>query len=863
MQAYGLLLRLYPKSFRLEYETELRSDFRIRRRQAGTGLAVLAFWLGLVTDTLRSAASVHVDLLGQDVGYALRGWRRARGFVATAILVTAIGVGANTAVFSITDRVLIRPLPYPDSGRLVKIWENLPQYSRMEPSPANYRDWRERTKSFESMGAYHTTALNLVGEGEPRRLEAAALTSEVLPMLGVAPARGRVFTAEDDTEGAPGTVILSDPLWRSQFGADSRVLGRRLRLNDESYEVLGVMPPGFSFPDRETQLWIPERFAPAAFEDRDDNFLKVIAKLRPGVGIDDARAEMRVVTEQLEREYPDADAETRATVWLLRDEVSRQARTILAALFGAALCVLLLACANLAGLLLARALARRRELSVRAALGAGRERLVRQLLTESLLLSGAGGLLGVLIAMAAAPLLASLVPTTLPLDGAAPLDGRVLIFALGLTLATGIGFGLVPAWRAGRGAGVAGLHDKTRGGLGARRERLRRGLVVTEVAAAVALVVSSGLLIRALWRVQATDPGFRSAGVITLRTAPPLPKYVETERRARLYERIVSEVEALPGVRRAAYISFLPLRMRGGVWPVTLEGRPPDPQHEERASLRYVTPGFFDALDIPLRRGRDVEREDGPDAPYVAVVSRSFAEQHWPGQDPIGRSFEMAFAKRQVVGVVGDIAVRGLEWPSEPQVYVPYRQVPDGAVPFYAPKDLVVRAAVDPASLVPAIRRIVHQADPELPLSDVQALGRIVEAETASRRAQLWVLGAFAGVALLLAGLGIHGLLSYVVSEREAEIGVRVALGAGPRRVLGLVLGDALQMALWGGALGLVLAHLGGRAMQALLFGISPADPATFTMGLALAVLLCVSGSLASAVRALRMDPVAALRAEG
>ncbi len=630
---------------------------------------------------------MHWRLLVQDLRYMARSLRRAPGFALTAIPVIALGIGATTAAFSIADFVLLRPLPFPEPERLVRVWESLPGYPRLEPSPANYRDWLRLSRSFAGMGAAQAISLNLVGPAGPERLEGAAVSAELFPLLGVRPVLGRLFTASDDRDGAAGTVLLSFRLWQREFGGDRAVLGRRVLLDGEPYVVVGVMPRELAFPRREALLWTPLRFSAEDFKDRTNYALGVVARLRRGVSLEQAQAEMRVVAAQLEREYPKENRDTGAPVERLRDGLPEQSRLLLVALCGAALCVLLIACANLANLLLARALARRQELDVRAALGAGRERLVRQLVTESLTLAFLGGALGVLVAMAGLPLLARLVPVTLPLAQAPAVDLRVLLFAGLLTTLTGIGFGTLPALRASQDADLGGLRQGVRAG-GGRRERLRSALVVAEVAAAVVLLVSAGLLLRALVRIQATDPGFRPSGVLTLRTALPMPKYANTARRAEYYSRVLAEVRALPGVSAAGFTSFLPMVMRGGIWPVSLSGEPEDRAADHSASLRYVTPGFFAALGVPLHQGRDVDDSDTVDRPFAAVVSASFVRRFWPEGDPLGRHFQFAFHDRTVVGIVGDVRVRGFERTSEPQVYLPYRQVPDGMLSFFMPKDL-------------------------------------------------------------------------------------------------------------------------------------------------------------------------------
>jgi predicted permease len=861
---YRALLRLYPASFRAEYAAEMRRDFERRRRDASGPLARAVLWLAACADVVWNAAGVHLQLLAQDARYAWRTFRNAPGFTATVVLVAALGVGVTTATFSVTDHVLMRPLPFAEAERLVRLWQSEPQrgYLRGELSPANFRDWRARATAFESMAAWRVLASNLSGVGDPERIEGAAVSDSLFPLLGVQPLLGRTLGADDDREGAPAAVVLGYRLWQDRFGGDASVIGRRLTLDGASYEVVGVMPRDFRFPAPETEFWTATRFAADVYEDRGNTFLYGVARLARGVSLEQARAEATLLASQIERANPQTNAGVGAAVFRLRDEIAPESRLLVTALLGAAFCVLLIACTNLASLLLARALVRRQELAVRAALGAGRERLLRQLLTESGLLAAAGGVVGVLLAFAATPLLARLVPTSLPIASEPTVDLRVLGFAAVTTIAIALGFGVAPAWRALRDVDAAGLRDGGRGGVGGRRERLRGALVLAEVTLSVALLASAGLLVRALARVQAVDPGFRAADVLTLRTALPLPRYNETAARHRFYAGVLEGVRALPGVQDAAYTSFLPMVMRGGVWRVQLPGQEAAPGGGASASLRFVTPRYFATLGIPLVAGRDVSDADTAKTPFVAVVSDSFARQHWPGQDPLGRRFRFAFFERTVVGVVGDVRVRGLERPSEPQVYVPHQQVPDGGVIFYAPKDLAVRAAGDPASLVPAIRRIVAEADPQQPVSDVRTMAEVVREETGARTVQVRVLGAFAAAALLLAAVGIHGLLSFVVRSRAQEIGVRVALGARPGHILLLILGGIGRLTAAGLAAGLALACLSARGLSSLLAGVSPYDGATLAVAATLAALTAASGGLLPALRALRVDPLRVMRAE-
>ena len=868
---YRLLLHLYPRSFRHEYGGEMRAIVARRRREV-RGAAVPLFWLATAAETMADAWRVHLDLTRQDLRLAARALWRSLGFALTTILVTALGIGATTAAFAVADHVLVRPLPFHDPDRLVKLWQDqsFRGYSRMELSPGNFRDWKQSAKSFQGMAAFTGTSANLTGAGQPERLEGAQVTTDLFTTLGVQAALGRPFVATDET--GPRPVILSTPLWQALFGGDAGILGRTITLDETPHVVVGVMPASFRFPDRETEFWTPLVFEPEAYEDRSNVFLKVVARLAPGVTIERARAELAVIAGRLERAFPEANAKTGATVIRLRDEVNAQSRTMVLALAGASLCLLLIACLNLANLQLARALQRRRELSVRAAMGAGPERLVRQQLTESLLVALCGGALGVAVAVAAVPLLARLVPTTLPVAEVPGLDLRLLALAAFVTLATGIGFGVVPAMRVARSATFEALRDGSRAGHGPQAERVRSTLVIVEVAASVVLLVAAGLLVHALMRVQQVDPGFRADGVLTMRTALPLPAYRPAARREAFLNRVLTDVRALPSVTGAAYVSFLPMVMRGGVWPVTPEGSGDDRVESRTVSLRLVTPGFFDTMAIPVRAGRDFRDSDGldpgapvpeePPLPSSAIVSESFVRRYLPPGDPLGRRFTLAFVQATIVGVVGDIRVRGLERDSEPQVYLPSAVVPDGALVFYTPKDLVIRTTGDPAALAGPVRAIVGRADPQQPISDLRTLSDIVASETAPRRAQLAVLAGFAALAILLAAIGVHGLLAYVVSSRTREIGVRLALGATGGSILRLVLGRGTALAVLGVAIGAAGAYMAGQALQALLAGVSPADPLTFASAASLAMAMVLAGSAVPALRAMRVDPAVATRAE-
>jgi len=865
---YRRLLYLFPSSFRMEYGDEM-CDLFAERSAGARGLARLGLFLGAVADVVTSAAAAHWDVLIQDLRYTVRSLNRARGFAIAAVAVIAIGVGANTAAFSVADFVLLRALPFPEPHALIRLcwgprsgggWGCMNQLS-----PANYRDYKAMTPSFQTLGAFTGIGVNLVeGGGDPQRLSGATVTGEVLPLLGVAPVLGRVFDSANGGGGDVGTVVLSYGLWQSQFGGDRNVLGRSVTLNGAPYQVIGVMPPGFYFPSRETQLWTHLVLREEAYADRDDNYLEAVGRLKPGVTMSQARADLNVVAERLARDYPATNGDAGFSFFAMRDNMSPRYRLMLLGLCGATLCILLLTCANLANLLLARAGARERELAVRAALGAGRERLVRQIVTESMILALAGGVPGVALAAAAVPLLALLVPDTLPVASQPSLDLRVLAFALAITTLTGLGFGLLPALRVGAsGTGLSAVREGVGGAGGGQKQRLRSVLVAVEVAMSVVLLITSGLLIRAVWRIQSVDPGFVRERVIALKTVLPRPKYDMTQRRLQFYNRVLTDTRALPGVQSAAYITGLPMVMIGRITGVVIPGREVSTRfRDEVASIRFVTPQYFRTMGIPLLRGRDIEDGDIQGRVPVAVVSESFGREFWPNEDPIGRTFESRGGPRTVVGIVGDVKVRGLERDNEPQMYAAAGQVPDTAFINDDPKDLVIRYTASLGALLPAVRATVRAADPEQPISDVRTMDDVVAGETATRRAQLRVLGALAVIAVLLSSVGIYGLLAFTVAQRSREIGVRLALGAEPAGVARMIVSQGMKLALVGVVPGVLVAYAAARGMRALLFGVAPADPATIFVAVALVCVMTLAGSLVPVLRAVRVNPMLALRAE-
>lgn len=806
--------------------------------------------------------AAHWDILKQDLRYTVRALNRSRGFALTAILVTALGIGANTAAFSVADFVLLRPLPFPDPDSLVRLCEG-PRTGggwgcMNQISPANYRDWKSMSGSFQEMGAFANDAANLVGGGEPRRLAIARVGPEVLPLLGVNPTLGRVFDAGGTSD--VNAAVISYGLWQSQFGGQPAVLGQTVSLNGAPFIVIGVMPPSFYFPTRDAQIWTLLTLQENDFANRSNNFLEAVARLKPGVAFEQARAEITTIADRLARQYPETNEETGVSFFRMRDNMSPRFRVMLISLSGASVCLLLLTCANLANLLLARAAAHEREFAVRAALGAGRQRLVRQMITQSVVLTLLGGAAGVLIAVLVVPLFSTLVPPTLPVAAEPTLDLRVLLVAALFTSLTALGFGVLPALRAGR-TGFAPLRHDTRAG-GGPKQRVRAVLVTIEVTMAVILLITSGLLIRAVWRVQMIDPGFAAENVLTLTTALPRPKYDSPLVRRAFYDRVLTGVRALPGVDSAGFISGLPIIVSGLITGVQIPGQQNRNYRVGGVSHRWVTPQYFQAMGIPLLRGRDVEEGDTADREWVAVVSASFGERYWPGQNPLGKTFTHLDHARTIVGVVGDVRVRGLERTSEPQMYLPARQTPEGMPANFDPKYLVVRHAGNVQALLSPLRQIIRAADSEQPISDVRPMEAVLAGDTATRRAQIEVLAVLAAVAVLLSGVGIYGLLAYTVAQRAQEIGVRLALGAEPAAVGRMIFADGMRLAIIGIVPGVLGAYAAGRGMSALLFGIAPSDPVTFAAAVGVALLIALAGSAVPALRAVRVTPMAVLRAE-
>jgi predicted permease len=866
IRIYRVLLYLYPASFRREFGDDMTDVFA--RRAGGVGTARQALLLlAAVPEVVYNAVAAHGELLRQDLAFTLRGLRRSPLFAVTVVLLTALGVGANTAAFSVADFVLVQPLPFRDAESVVRLCAGPREGGgwgcNNQLTPGAYRDYREQSASLEALGAFQNDAVNLVGVGEPLRIQLARLTPEVFPILGVAPLAGSLF-GSPSSGAQERAVVLGHGLWQTRFGGDPGVLGRSVSLDGEPYVVVAVMPEGFYFPNRSAQLWTPLHLSEEEYQQYGNNYLEAVGRLRDGVAFEEALADLLGVAERLRRDRADVyDAESGISFFRSRDEFSPRFRLMLQALVGASLCILVLACANLANLMLARAGARERELAVRAALGAGRERLVRQTTTEGVLLALLGGAVGVLIALLAIPLLGLLVPATLPIAERPEIDLRMLALAGAFTALTGLGFGLAPALRAGGHAALGALRTGARGGRGPRRG-YRAALVSVQVSASVVLLISCGLLLRAVLRVQAVDPGFRTAGVLSVQTVLPKPEYLTLASREPFYREVLERVRALPEVEAAAYTSGLPMVLRGGIARVVLPGQEVLPDGDYSVSRRYVTPQLFRALGVPLLAGRDLEDADADpgDSTRVAVVSESFARRYWPEGEAVGERFLFQERLHSVVGVVGDVKVRGLERASEPQMYLPRSGVPEGFISIYDLKDLVIRSSGSPAALLPAVRDIVRSVDPDQPISQVTTLGDLLASETGPRRAQVRVLGVLAALALLLAGVGVYGLLAYTVAERQREIGVRMALGEEPGRVARRVIWDGLRLVLAGTLPGLALAYWAGRSLSSMLFGVPPADPTTLAAAVGVCVVTALVGATVPALRAVRVSPLTVIRSE-
>jgi len=814
-----------------------------------------------------------MDSFLQDVRYGIRMLLKSPAISVVALLSLALGIGANTAIFSIVNAVLLRPLPYQQPGQLVKVWGNfeklgLPRNWISEPE---YWDLKARQRSFSSFAIYSAQdGLNLTrGGSEPIRVSTCLTSWQLFDVLGVKPARGRAFVEGEDLPGREREVIISDSLWRTRFGTDPNLLGSAIELNTLAYTVIGIMPPGFEFAGPH-DVWVPQPLDPAKPTDRRSHNYELIARLKPGVTAERAGQEMRAQSAQMLREHPDEYGDSGFSMFAvpLQSELTGETRLPLLVLLGAVLTVLLIACGNIANLLLARGSVREREVAVRTALGAGKLRIVRQLLTESMLLSLAGGFIGVLVGSWTLDLLKTYVADTLPRAHEISLDNRVLLFCLGLSLFTGILFGIAPALHIARGSVQESLKEGARGSAGRERQKLRNLLVVSEIALALMLLVCAGLLLRSFYRVLNVSPGFETQRVLTAQIALPFEKYKDPAVIS-FYRDLTQRLSTLPGIEAAGAVSHLPLSgsyFSGGTkverTTVTNISRTPEGLPSIETDRRMVTPGYLSAMQIPLIRGRWFTDADTERSPLVAVVDTDFAQRFWPGQDPIGQRISLGAEPdgsptwRTIVGIVGHIRHYGLEEEGREQTYYPAAQIPRNAM------FLTIRTSADPETMIESVRKLVTSVDPALPLYQVNTMSQWLDRSTASRKLNVTLLGIFAGIAVMMALIGIYGVISYAVVMRTHEIGIRLALGAQRSDVAKMILLQGLRILGMGLVIGIAGAALATRALSTLLFGIRATDPVTFV---AIPVLLAGVALMASylpARKATRVDPMIALRYE-
>jgi putative ABC transport system permease protein len=810
-------------------------------------------------------SNLVADLL-HDLRYAARLQRKNPGFTIIAIIALALGIGANTAIFSVVNTVLLRPLPYKDPERLVMVWEDATKsgYPRDTPAAANFVDWRDQSQNFEGMAAIADESFNLTGSGDPERLEGRRVSANMFPLLGVDPQIGRVFTAAEDQPGAQRVVVLSYALWQRRFGGDPGIIGQSLTLNGESHVVVGVMPARFQFPSSDDQAWVPIALTQQEAGNRNRHYLEVVGRLRPGVSLAQAQSEMSTIAARLQQQYPQSNAELGAVVQPLQEHLVGDIKPALLVLLGAVGLVLLIACANVANLLLARAAVRQKEIAVRVALGAKRSRLIRQFLTESVLLSTLGGVVGLAIAYGGLILLKAFIPENISQAREISIDLKVLAFTFLVSVATGLIFGLAPAIQAARFNQIdtlkEGGRDAATGGSG---KRLRGLLVTAEVAISLVLLIGAGLLINSFLRLRNVDPGFRTDNLLTMKIVLPEPKYEEMERRSAFYTELVNRVQSLAGVRSAAVTSNLPLYRQGNSISIGIEGQPAPPPGQERIIVtRIISPRYFDTMSIPVLQGRGLTEQDTETTPNVVVISETMARRYWPGEDAIGKRIAVGRIRKpadwiQVVGVAKDVRQFELNAEPKPQMYLTYRQAG-----FFDSRDLVVKTDVDPASMAATVRKAVWEIDKDQPVSNIQTMDQILADSIARQRFSMLVLAIFAAVALVLAGVGIYGVMSYSVAQRTHEIGIRMALGAQTGAVLKLAVGYGMKLVIAGIAIGLVAAIALTRVMSTLLFGVTATDPTTFTLISLLLIAVAVVASYVPARRATRVNPIIALRYE-
>jgi len=807
-----------------------------------------------------------MDTFWQDLRYGFRMLLRKPSFTAVAALALALGIGANTAIFSVVNAVLLEPLPYRDADRLVMVWgNNLPKGATIDlVSPGDLAEWKAQNHVFEDLAGSRDASYSLTGMGEPESIFGYRFAANFFHVLGVNALLGRTFLPEEDRPGSDKVVVLSHRLWQRRFGGDPGVIGKSITLSGAPYTVIGIMPPGFSHP-RGAELWTPLALDPSLMNNRQRRFLRVAARLKPGVTREQAQKEMDGIAARIAAQYPETNAGEGVNVVKL--EYIGDARTPLLVLLGAVGFVLLIACANVANLLLVRAAARQKEIAIRTALGASRLRLVRQFLTESVLLSLFGGALGLLLAFWSVGPMRALFQSNienfnLPKVEAIPVDGRALGFSLLLSLLTGVIFGLLPALQASKPD--LNLTLKESGGsstVSARGRRFRDLLVVAEIALALMLLIGAGLMIKSFLRLQQGDLGLNPKNVLTMQVMLPQYKYPDAQKRLAFLQGVLQRVETLPGVQSVGAINFLPLSGFWGTASFSIEGRPlPKPGEEPGADNRVITPHYLRAMGIRLVRGRDFTERDREGAPQVAIINETLARRYWPSEDPIGKRLNLGEANNpswwEIVGVAGDVKAFGLEQETHADLYRPFLQVPFPLIAF------TIRTAADPMRLAAAVRQEIWTVDKDQPVFKVLTMEQLASDSVTFRRVSMLLLGFFAAVALVLAATGIYGVMAYAVTQRTHEIGIRLALGARTQDVVSMILRQGMLLALIGVAIGLAASLALTRVMSSLLYGVSATDPLTFIGISALLVGIALLACYLPARRATQVDPMVALRYE-
>jgi len=798
-----------------------------------------------------------METLLKDIRYGVRGLLKRPGFTAVAVITLALGIGVNTAIFSVINAVLLRPLAYAEPTRLVTF--------RSNQSALDLADIEAQSRTFSAFGGEVRQPLDYTAGSEPVQVEIGQVTGGFFETLGVKAARGRVISYEDDKPGAPFVTVLSHKLWRQQFGADPQVVGKTIPLSGNIYTIIGVMPASFASPRDNTEAWTAVHVSnPVAANFRGVHFLRTYARLAPNVSLEQARSEMQLIDKNLAAQYP-ADNKNRSSVLIpLHDRIVGQSRQSLLVLFAAVSLVLLIACANFANLLLARAAEREREFVIRSALGAGRWRLIRQLLTESVLVSLAGGAIAVLLAIWATSLLVALQPDNLPRVQEIGVDARVLLFTFGVSLLTGIIFGLLPAWTASRSVIGDALKEGGRSATaGGARQRLRSTFVVVELAIALVLLVGAGLLIKTFWILRSVEPGFNPDHLLTMRVELPEARYKEVDKQTRFRTQALRNINSLPGVQ-AALVSELPLSGDSLDHDFVIDGRPPlTPGDEPSLETRSVMGDYFHTMQIPLRLGRDFAPQDFIDkAPLVGIANDAMVRQYFANEDPLGKRIRWARDPEirwiTIVGVVGDVKHFGLDLPEQPALYSPYTQIS----PWKRWMSVAARIQSNPESMIQTVKQQIWKVDSQLPVTDVKTMNEVSAASFAARRFNMLLLAIFAGLALVLGAVGIYGVMSYAVTQRTQEIGIRMALGARGADVLKLIIKNGLTLTLLGVAIGIAGAVALTRLLTTLLFGVTPTDKPTFFVVSAVLVLVALVACYLPARRATKVDPLEALRYE-